>query len=233
MSQPWDSTGSGSADSTGGQQYGQQPGQQPGYEQQGGYPQQPGYEQPGYEQPGYGQRAYQQPGYGQQGQQLGGYQQPGYGQPGFSQQGYGVPAAAARPGAVTAGAVLSFVQAGMVVIGAISALAGGSVVLDNNLNDATSNMGTWLTILAVLGLACSALLIIGGVKSFGGKMNLLIAGSASSLVLSVIWLIFFTSYDANFGQALIWPLIFAILPAITIGMAMSGTSQVWARAKAA
>ncbi|WP_051266757.1 hypothetical protein [Nakamurella lactea] len=232
MSQPWDpSSGSEPADSTGGQQYGQQPdyGQhQPGYgqaadNQQAGYPQ-GGYPQAGYQQGGYQQGGPAQPAYG-------GYQQPAYGQPGYPQQGYGAPAAPARPGSVTAGAVLTFIQGGLVVIGAIAALAGGSIVLDNDLNDATDNAGTWLTILAVLGLVCAALLIIGGAKSFGGNLTLLIAGCAASLVLSVIWLIFSMSYDATFGQAIIWPLIYAILPAIAIGMAMSANTQSWSRVK--
>jgi len=70
------------------QGYPQQGGQQGGYPQQGGYDQQ-GYGQQGYAQPGHGQPGYDQQGY-QQGYQQGGYQQPydqGY-DAGYDQQGY-------------------------------------------------------------------------------------------------------------------------------------------------
>jgi hypothetical protein len=64
--------------------------QQQGQDQ--GYPQQPGYGQPGYPQQGYDQQGYSQdydPRYAQQqGQDQGYPQQPGYGQPGYPQQGY-------------------------------------------------------------------------------------------------------------------------------------------------
>jgi hypothetical protein len=69
------------------QQQGQDQGypQQPGYGQPG-YPQQQGYDQQGYAQPGYDQQGYpQQPGYPQ------GYDQQGYAQPGYDQQGYAQP----------------------------------------------------------------------------------------------------------------------------------------------
>jgi hypothetical protein len=244
MSQPWDSTGSGSADSTGGGQYGQQPGQQQGYDQQGydqqgsenqqGYGQQ-GYEQQGYgQQPaGYGQQAYpQQPAYGQP-PPAGGYQQPGFAQPGgYPQQAFGAPTAAPRPGSITAAAVLAFVQGGRVVIASIIVLGAGASVMSSGFNEVGS-VGTWFTILAILGLACGALLIVGGAKAFSGNLNLLTIGCAVSLVLSLGWLIFSMSNGLDFGMALIWPLIFAVLPAIAIGMAMSGNSQTWAKAKTA
>lgn len=260
MSQPWDSS-SGSADSTGGQQSGgQQPGGQPAAGQPG-YGQQPGYQQDygqpaggqqdhgqqDYGQQGYGQQSYGQQDYGQQGypqqtggqpaygqQAYGGYQQPAYNQAGgYPQPGYGAPAGPARPGSVTAGAVLTFIQGGLVVIGAIIALAGGSFVVDAGGNDATNNAGTWLILLAILGLACAALLIVGGAKSFSGQLKLLTIGCAASLALSVIWLIYLSTNDINFGTAIIWPLIFAILPAIAIGMALSANTQAWSKAKTA
>ncbi len=72
----------------------------------------------------YGQPQYGQSQYGQQGQPQQYVQPYGYGQTGYD-QGYGT-ASAKRPGAVTAAAVITFVLAGLALIGSL--LAGISVL---------------------------------------------------------------------------------------------------------
>lgn len=260
MSQPWDpSSGSDSQDSTQQHRTGdEQDSFQRGSTQpaQGQYSQ-PQYGQQEYGQQEYGQTEYGQtqpgqPQYGQQqpfgqshpGQQGYGQPQPGqqpYGQPQPGQQPYGQPqypgqyatqaAGAGRPGSITAGAVLAFVQAGAVIIASIALLAGGTTLLAADRSNEFKSAGTWITILAILGLACGAVLIAGGAKSFGGSLVLLSAGCAFSLLLSVAWLIFSVTQGVNFGQALVTPLLYAVLPAIALSFGLSSTAQTWSRSK--
>ena len=97
---------------SGGEQYGQP------YQQQSAQGQP--YGQPVYGQPVYGQPGYGQPGYGQP------YATQSYGQPyGYGQGGYGGDPAR-RPGTVTAAAVITFVLAGLALLGT---LIGGVAVL--------------------------------------------------------------------------------------------------------
>lgn len=227
MSQPWDSpSGSDNQDSSQQNWTGGQPGAgQQGSAQQGSAQPAQGYEQG---QPQYGQQQYGQPQYGQTQQ----YGQPQYGQAQYGQSPYGAPAAGpSRPGSITAAAVLAFVQAGAVIIASITLLAGSTSILAEDLGDDANNIGTWITILAIIGLACGALLIAGGAKSFGGSLGLLNAACAFSLVLSVVWLIFSVTQGASFGQALVAPLLYAVLPAIALAFGLSGTAQTWARTK--
>lgn len=235
MSQPWDSQNSsdatqgGSAQPVDGrqgpagaqdpaqQQYGQpyqqygQPTQQYGTDPQYGQPSQP-----------YGQAAtpYGQPQYGAPGQQYGQFGQPYQ------------PAATGpkRPGAVTAAAVLTFVQAGLLLIGGIVALSGGTTFLDIDSRGVT-NVGTVLTILGIVGLAAGGVLIGGGVQSYGGKLNLILVGSAISLVLSIAWFVFSISYDSPVGAALVSPLLYAVLPIIAISLVMGASAQLWAKSR--
>ena len=190
-SQPYDSA---SEEDASGQASGQPAYGQPGYGQPG-YTQpqhgQPEYGQPGYTQPQYGQPEYGQPGYGQQYGQPAQYGQPGYGQQ-YGQPGYGQPYAygqagygsdpTQRPGAVTAAAVITFLLAGLALLGS---LLGGVAVLvtrdrverdllsDPNFNGAfnESDVGTLVTaigllcfffaLLAVAGLVLAALVLRG------------------------------------------------------------------------
>lgn len=238
MSQPWDNQNNADANSGGSvqpvdgqqtsaagqdqphQQYGE-PYQQYGQAPQYGQPTQQYGQTPQYGQPAqpYGQAAtpYGQPQYGAPGQQYGQFGQP-----------YQPPVAGPkRPGAITAAAVLSFVQAGLLLIGGITALGGGTSVLDLGASD----QGAVLTILGLLGIACGGVLIGGGVQSYGGKLNLVTIGSAVSVVLSIAWFIVLISYDVPTGIALIWPLLYAVLPIISISLVMGATAQLWAKSK--
>ena len=154
-----------------------------------------------------------------------GYQQ----QPGYPPAGYPgayPPAKPARPGAVTASAVLAFVQAGAVIIAGIVVLAGATSVLDID-DDRATGVGTEFTLVAIVTLICGALLVIGGAQSFQRKVTILVVGSAVSLLLSVYWLIRTIGLGADFGVAIIWPLIFAVLPIIIISLSLGSTGKAW------
>lgn len=218
MSQSWDNN-AGSDAQSGSQQsaYPQQSSSSPtqGYAQQQGYPQQ------SYPQQGYPQQSYPQ-----------GYPQQGYPQPGQ----WGGPAAPGRPGSVTASAVLAFVQGGMAVIGGIIMLAGGSIIADVESRTSSSSGGQsgWLITLAIAALAAAAVLIAGGVKVFSGNLSLATIAAAVSLAVSVLYVIWSSSVvGVNFGTAIIWPLIYSVLPIIILALTMSGTAQSWARGRSA
>jgi hypothetical protein len=215
VTQSWDpNTGAQPGDPSGGYNpagYSGQPGQ-------AGYPGQPGYPAGGYP----GQPA--QPAYGQ----------PAYGPPPGYPPGYGdyppAPVANRRPGAVTAAAVLAFVQAGLVIVAGIVLLSGGTSMIDYG--GQVSGLGTEWTIVAIITIICGGVILAGGVQLFKGKAALVVIGSALSLLISVYWVIRISSFDVNIGPALVWPLIFAVLPVITLALALGSSSKAWSRQNA-
>jgi hypothetical protein len=203
-------------------QYGQAPAGQP-YGQQYGQPAgDPGQQ---YAQPGqYG--VYGQPYGGQYGQQQYG---PAYGQPGYAPMpgpsGYPAPGRG-RPGAVTAAAVLAFVQAGTVVMSGIGLLAGGTVLVQEFDREALG-AGAEITIVALLTLAAGALLIIGGAQVFSRRSRMLVLGSVASLALSFYFFVRMLTLGAPVGFSLVYPLMYAILPIISLSLINSSTAKAW------
>ncbi|MBM9466375.1 hypothetical protein [Nakamurella leprariae] len=201
-------------------------GEQPGapqygqpYGEPGQYPQQPSQ---------YG--VYGQPYGGQAGQQYGQQQYgPPYGQPGYAAMpgpsGYPAPGRG-RPGAVTAAAVLAFVQAGTVVMSGIGLLAGGTVLVQEFDREALG-AGAEITIVALLTLAAGALLIVGGAQVFSRRSRMLVLGSVASLVLSVYFFVRMLTLGAPVGFSLVYPLMYAILPIISLSLINSGTAKAW------
>jgi hypothetical protein len=186
--------------------YGGFPGGQPGgYPQQGGYPQPGGYEQPptGAAPAGY--------------QPYGGYP-PG--------TGAYYPTPQRRPGSITGAATLSFVQSGFVIISGIVLLAGGSVIIDQFDGELTG-IGVELTVVAVVTLICGALLIAGGAQVFQRRTVLLVVACLLSLVLSVYWFIRTISVGGDVGSALVWPIVFAIMPIVALSLVNSTTAKAW------
>lgn len=172
-----------------GESYGQQPSYSPP-PQYGGYP--PVETQYG------GQYAQQPHGFGQAGYP------PQYGTP------YGAPSGAQRPGAALAAAVLSYIQAGVVLISSFFVLAGGTEV-------------TELLLLGIVQLVSVGLLIFGAVQiTAGSGRNMLIAACVLQLALVVYYLIRIASLDAldaaDFSGAVVIPLFFAVMPAVALGL---------------
>ena len=185
---------------------GQQDYSQGQYGGSGGYAQQPSYSPP----PQYGgyPPAETQQQYGQQPY--------GYGQPGYPPQ-YGTPygapgGGAQRPGAALAAAVLSYIQAGVVLLSTFFVLAIGSA-------------DTEFLLIGILQLVSVGLLIFGAVQITSGTGRLVIViASVLQLVLVLYWLIRFSSiasdldFDEDSGVLVVIPLFYAVMPAVALGL---------------
>jgi hypothetical protein len=149
------------------------------------------------------------------------------------QQGYGgMPPAppeytggpVARPGTVTAAAVLGFVQAGLTIIATIILLIGLAAVQDV-VNNAESINGVdvgggglaLLWIAGFVALIGAGLLIWGSVKALSGTAgNLLVIAAGLQIVLCVFWLI---------EGAGIIPILLIVMPIITLVMSLGGPAK--------
>lgn len=178
------------------------PGYVPGGQVPAGYPAQPVYAgQPGY--PVY------QPGYPPM---------PGYGYP-------LMPVGPRRPGAVTAAAVLAFIQGGLALIGGVTTLSGASEVYGTFRAD---QLGSEFTMVAVGMLLAGALLIAGGAIVLNRKPVVLIIGCLISLAVSVYLVV--RLLNVPFGSAVIWlPIMYAVLPIISASLVAGTDAKSWAR----
>ncbi len=186
--------------------YGQPPygGQPAPYGQS--YGQQPAPYGPPYGQPPYGGQPapYSQP-YGQQPAPYAPppvpYGQPAYGYPGA----YGYPDPNARPGLVTASAVLAFVVAGLLLAAGFIVFLGTSTV--NDFNDSIGNSDTDTAKFVLAGLAnmvSGGLLIAAGVMITGRKPPgrvLLAIGTVICVFTGIFWLV-------QTSDTVVWVLIF-------------------------
>ena len=187
-------------DPYGGSSYPQQPPQQPSYPAPGqppqGYPPQPG--SPG-SQPGYGQQP--------------GYPQPGYGQmPPPPPGSFGAPTGA-RPGMVTAAAVLAFVVGGLGLILGLFALSlfGG--------------LSGFIALISILVLVVAAVEIWGGVQVINGKdARILTIAAAVALLLNLISLI--SSFDVR-------SLLSFVIPGLILYFLLTPASKAWFDSKGA
>jgi hypothetical protein len=152
--------------------------------------------------------------------------QPGYGaMPPAPPEYSGGPVA--RPGTVTAAAVLAFVQAGvtlictifvMTVLGAVSSAAsesvGGFEIDESGLAIA------W--VIAIAALIGSGLLIWAGVKELGGTGSMLMMiANGLQIVISLVWLI----------QGTPLGIAFMIMPIIALVLAMGGAAKQYEASK--
>lgn len=211
--------------------YGQDPNSYPPAPQ----PYQPGPGAPGYPQPagppqGYGQAyppAGYPPGYGQQ--------PPGY--PGYPPAGF-PPGPPARPGMVTAAAVLAFVWGGFAIIASLL-LAFVSSVVDNASDFGCNtrfngeliagceeyNRVTGLVKFLAIGMAViAALLIWGGVVALSGKTSrILVIAAAVYIVLNLVQM-FTYEFSGTYLGGLVVPVLIAVF-------VMNPQSKAWFKAK--
>jgi hypothetical protein len=155
--------------------------------------------------------------------------QPGYGaMPPAPPEYTGGPVA--RPGSVTAAAVLGFVQAGLTIISTIILLIGLAAVQDV-VNDAETINGVdvgggglaMLWIAGFVGLIGAGLLIWGAVKALGGTAgNLLVIAAALQIVLCVFWLI---------EGAGIIPILLIVMPIIALVMSLGSAAKQYEASK--
>ena len=210
----------------------------------GQYPTGPGagYNQQGAPGPYPSAGQYQQPGAHQQGQ----FPAPAaYGQyptatPGYpAPNAYGAPVGSARPGMVTAAAVLAFVWGGLGILFGLLGLAAGSVLSSATsavCNDATldrdtvtacnaaGGLGSFLIIVTICTIVIAGLMIWGGVVALNGKNGqiLVIACGvyAALAILSVIASSFGFTYLLGF-----------VIPALIVVFLLNTQSKSWFKAK--
>ena len=206
------------------QPYGQQPG--------GNHPGSGGFQQPGGNYPDSG--GMQQPGSGglPQAPQAPGYQQGYGGMPQAPQEYSGGPMA--RPGVVTAAAVLAFVQAGITTITSILVWLGVQ-----NLEGGDAALQAAVALAQTVGVV---LLIMGGVQIMSGKSRtMLIVGAALEIVISLVWIIQVAVVDTagvdvlqNIKTGIIAiALAFAIMPAISLVLGLGGAATQYVQSRRA
>lgn len=142
--------------------------------------------------PNYGAPSYGAPGYGAPGQPPAAPGQapmaPGYGAPGEYGGGYGQAAVVRRPGTVTAGAILTWVGCGlMMILGLILAVAGGSLGLSEAFGEMTGaatgimvGVGVFVVIAGLIPLLLSIFAFRG---SKGSLIGLTVVGALWVLLL--------------------------------------------------
>lgn len=200
-----------------------------GYGEPVAYPAQPGY--PGVQasyayappQSGYGPppAGYPmgQPGYGSP--QVGyGPPPPGYPAP----YGYPMQRGPARPGGATTAAVLLFIQAGIVLISTFYVLFFASLasgISASGYSQADSAESEW-TIVGILQLVSVGLMIFGGVQLLSGTGRILTnVACAVQLVFVLYWMIRIGSlpeFDTNGSFIVVVCLMYAVLPAVSLGL---------------
>lgn len=196
---------------------------------QGG-PSTPDYGGPAPAAPGpYGQAGYPPPpAYGAPG-----YPPPGYPQPGYPAPGY-PPAGPARPGMVTAAAVLCFIWGGFAIIGSLVSMLGGAVVSavgsacsavdTTGVCDSASGAGTFLVLIGIVLIVCAGLLIWGGVVALSGKNAKVSVIACGILVVAQIAMMI-----ASGGVA--FAIFGIIVPVLIIVLLMNAASKNWFAAK--
>lgn len=151
---------------------------------------------------------------------------PGYGAP----AGYQLvpmyplaPARPAKPGAAVAAAVLAYVQSGFVLIGGITMFSGSTGF------GGAFRLGAELSIVAIVTVVAGALLIAGATTLLNRKPTLLTVGCLLSIAVSI----YFVIRLANFidGIALWVPILFAVLPIISVALIMGSEVRAWVRAR--
>lgn len=145
------------------------------------------------------------------------YGQPAYGQPAYPSPyggSYGPPSGPQRPGAALAAAVLSYIQAGVVLICSFFVLAAGTEL-------------TELLLIGIVQLISVGLLIFGAVQvTSGSGRRMVFIGNGIQLALVLYYMIRISSVGselegADADGAIVIPLFFAVMPAVAIGLALN------------
>jgi hypothetical protein len=193
------------------------------------YPQQPYPQQPYPQQP-YPQQPYP-PAYGQAGhleypQPYGQPAYPGYGAPGWNP--YGPPPGIRRPGIVTAGAVLAFVCAGLLVVAGALLFSGASFLHGLDGGEYTGSATAELVVDGLVNLAAAALLIAGGVAVTGRRdrgRTMIFIGTGIVVVMAIYWL---ARWNGDTGGGVVfWALVFAACAVLASCFAGNATARRW------
>ncbi len=144
---------------------------------------------------------------------------PGYGVP----PGYPlVPTHSPRPGGAVAAAVLGYIQAGFVLMGAIPLFAGaaGSEFVG-------AGIGGELTAVAILAAIAGGLLIAGATMVLNRKPALMKVGAGLSILISV----YFVVRLSDLAFSVLWlPVAYAVLPTLSVALSAGRDVRSWVRA---
>ncbi|SDO37714.1 hypothetical protein SAMN04515671_0746 [Nakamurella panacisegetis] len=128
-----------------------------------------------------------------------------------------------KPGGAVAAAVLSFVQAGFVLMGALVILTGAA-----GFDSVDRSLSSEFTVIGILTMIAGGLLIAGGVTILGRRPALLGVGCGLSIAISVYFVIRLSDY-AGLDFAIWVPLIYAVLPIIAIALSLGADVRAWSR----
>jgi hypothetical protein len=194
-----------------------------------GYPVPSRYGPPVYGYPGYGYPGYGYPGYGH----------PGYGYPSFGQP--VAPRPPRRPGQLVTAAVLTFVQAALVLVtslyvyffAALLEIASRDVPLPGA---ATAFAGEG-TVLAIVQVISAVLLVVGGIRVLMRRTPaawwLLVGALAAQVVLAAYWLVRLVEFERDLpgpdepGPFLATTFVYAAMPLVALGMVLFGPGKRW------
>ncbi len=175
-----------------------------------------------------------------------GYPAPGYGwvPPPWPAYGPPVPARPRRPGQLVAAAVLAFVQAALVALSSayLMLLASTFGLLSSEFggDPEAEALVTEAVVLTVVQLLSAIALVVGGVvvlnrRGRGSWLTLLVS-LAVQLALALYWLVRLATLDGFTDDDVLAPaaalvvgvLFFAAVPAVALGLLLTGTARRWA-----
>ena len=134
-----------------------------------------------------------------------------------------------RPGQVVAAAVLSYIEAGFLILTGLILFSGSSAVSDWSSSNNSDDYGWGMQFgFAGLGdLLAAGLLIAGGVM-FSGRNRLGRTLGAAGLIVCVIEAIFWISWlDGSSGAIIPWATIYLVMPVIATSMSFAGSVRRW------
>ena len=157
----------------------------------------------------------------------------------YGQPSYGTPAGPARPGMVTAAAVLAFIWGGFgiffgligLAFGSLLSSAGDAICNDSSLDPQTadacnsvSGAGTFLIIVTVGAMIVAGLMIWGGVVALNGKNGQILVIACGAYAALEILSIIISSFGFFYLLGFVIPVLIAVFM-------LNGQSRVWFRAK--
>jgi hypothetical protein len=172
-----------------------------------------------------------------------GWYGPGYGSPWGYPGAWGRPGPR-RPGQVIAAAVLTFVQAGVVLLASlyvflIAAVARVAVIDSGGPRATVDELVTEATVLAVLQAVSVVVLVVAGVLALGRRrpptFPILVGALAAQVVLAIYWAVRLTVLSGDLpgedpSAVFAWlALVFAAMPAVALGLVLLGPGRRWFR----
>ncbi len=190
----------------------------------------PGYGSQPYGPPGYGPPPWTPPGYPAQ-PAWGAQPQPAWGAPppGWTWS-PPRPPGPARPGAAIAAAVLAVVLALLTLFGTVYAMVFSALLAVTRRS--AGGLGPWI---ALVQLGVVGALVAGGLLLLGGRRVWLFVAAGAELALSVYWVVVLDDAALpGMGDGVFTvPVVFAVLAAVSAGLACTPAVAAWDRSQAA